>query len=167
MVVNPYPVEGSVCSLEGHVVRNQAQVSLVYLDAVHVEHTGNLLNDGLTRRLDPVVLGHVMDVITGKLLNVENSIEVENVVDIDSVSLEDLPSLVLQNESPFDVLDLVDHSLVGGEPKNLAHVDPLLSDVEGEGDRGPGLLLSVEAVVNDAGHAAPALQQPQDRRPPL
>ena len=77
MIVYSYPVEGSVSSLEGHVVCNQAQVSLVHLDAVHVEHASNLLDDGLTRRLDPVVLSHVMNVVTGKLLYVENLIEVE------------------------------------------------------------------------------------------
>ena len=134
MIVYSYPVEGSVSSLEGHVVCNQAQVSLVHLNAIHVEHASNLLDDGLTRRLDPVVLGHVMNIVTGKLLYVENLIKVENVVNIDSVSLEDLLSLVLQNECPFYIFDLVDHSLVGGEPKDLAHVDPFLGDVEGEGD---------------------------------
>ena len=55
MVVDSYPVKGSVCALEGHVVRDEAEVSLVHVDTVHVKHSRDFSDDGLVCSFDPVV----------------------------------------------------------------------------------------------------------------
>ena len=134
VVVYPDPVEGSVHALEGHVVRDEAEVSLVHVDTVHVKHSRDLSDDGLVCSFDPVVFCHVVDIVARKLLNIEDFIEVKYVVNIDPVSFKNLLSLLLEDECTLNVLDLVHDGLGGGQPQHLADVHPLLGDVEGECD---------------------------------
>ena len=143
MVVYPDPVEGSVHALEGHVVRDEAEVALVHVNTVHVEHPRDLSDDGLVRCFDPVVFCHVVDIVARKLLNIEDFIEVKYVVNIDAVSFKNLLPLLLEDECTLNVLDLVHDGLGGGQPQHLADVHPLLGDVEGKCDARKYFLVSL------------------------
>ena len=89
------------------------------------------------------------------------ALDVQYVVIVEHVSLENHISLDLQHKRPHDVLDLTHHGLatLRHPGRELAHVDPLPSNIKAECESYPILFLSILTVGQYASNPSTTIQE--------